>query len=40
MYDGKIVSILDRKDATELKLGVLMAGGTLEEAEKGVKSNG
>ena len=36
MYDGKIVAILDRKDATEHKLGILMAGGTLEEAEKEV----
>ena len=29
MYDGQIVGILDRKDATEQKLGVLMAGGSL-----------
>jgi general nucleoside transport system ATP-binding protein len=29
MYDGKIVGILDRKDADEQKLGVLMAGGSL-----------
>ncbi|GLC30770.1 ABC transporter ATP-binding protein [Clostridium omnivorum] len=34
MYDGKVVAVLDRKDATEHKLGILMAGGTLEEAEK------
>lgn len=32
MYDGNIVAILDRKDATEQKLGILMAGGTLEDA--------
>ncbi|WBW98807.1 ABC transporter ATP-binding protein [Oceanirhabdus sp. W0125-5] len=38
MYDGKVVGILDRKDADEQKLGILMAGGTLEETE-GVESN-
>lgn len=27
MYDGKIVGILDAKDATEKKLGIMMAGG-------------
>ncbi|MGO5064854.1 ABC transporter ATP-binding protein [Clostridium sporogenes] len=37
MYDGKIVKILDRKDATEQKLGILMAGGTLEDNKKEVK---
>ncbi len=31
MYDGEIVDILDAKDATEQKLGILMAGGTLNE---------
>ena len=36
MYDGNVVAVLDRKDATEHKLGILMAGGTLEEAEKEV----
>ena len=40
MYDGKIVDILDRKDATEQKLGILMAGGTLNETPEGVKDNG
>lgn len=34
MYDGKIVDILDRKDADEQKLGILMAGGSLDK--KGV----
>lgn len=34
MYDGKIVDTLDRKDATEKKLGVLMAGGILKPEEK------
>ena len=29
MYDGKIVGILDRKDADEQKLGILMAGGNI-----------
>lgn len=35
MYDGKIVDILDRKDADEQKLGILMAGGTLHKKEEG-----
>lgn len=35
MYDGKIVAVLDRKDADEQKLGILMAGGTLDEKEEG-----
>ena len=39
MYDGKIVDILDRTDATEKKLGILMAGGTLYEKPEGVKEN-
>ena len=34
MYDGKIVDILDRKDADEKKLGILMAGGTLDSKEE------
>ncbi|GAA0177327.1 ABC transporter ATP-binding protein [Clostridium sediminicola] len=29
MYDGEIVGILDSKNATEQKLGILMAGGTI-----------
>lgn len=29
MYDGEIVDILDRKDANEQKLGILMAGGRI-----------
>lgn len=37
MYDGNIVDILDRKDADEKKLGILMAGGTLDK-EKEVKT--
>ena len=41
MYDGKIVDILSREDATEKKLGILMAGGTLdEETPEGGKNNG
>lgn len=39
MYDGNIVDILNRSDATEQKLGILMAGGTLKEAQEGVKDN-
>lgn len=31
IYDGKIVGILDIKDATERKLGIMMAGGSLEK---------
>lgn len=29
MYSGEIVGVLDRKDADEKKLGILMAGGSL-----------
>ncbi|WMJ80633.1 ABC transporter ATP-binding protein [Clostridium sp. MB40-C1] len=36
MYDGEIVAILDRKDADEQKLGILMAGGSLNADNKGV----
>jgi len=31
MFHGKIMDIIDRKDATEEKLGILMAGGRLNE---------
>lgn len=31
MFHGKVMDIIDRKDATEEKLGILMAGGTLDE---------
>ncbi|TDT72461.1 simple sugar transport system ATP-binding protein [Hypnocyclicus thermotrophus] len=31
MFHGKVMGILDRKDATEEKLGILMAGGKLDE---------
>lgn len=34
IYDGKILGIMDAKDATERKLGVLMAGGSFEDMEK------
>ena len=37
MYDGKVVAIMDRKDATENKLGILMAGGSLEDRKEEVK---
>lgn len=33
MYDGRVVSVLDAKDATERKLGIMMAGGSAKEAE-------
>jgi simple sugar transport system ATP-binding protein len=36
MYDGKVVAVLDRKDADEQKLGILMAGGSLEDIQEGV----
>ncbi|MDF2789641.1 MAG: transporter ATP-binding protein, partial [Neobacillus sp.] len=34
MYEGKIVDILDRKEATEERLSVLMAGGNENESSK------
>jgi len=36
IYDGEIVDILDAKEATEQKLGILMAGGTLNKESKEV----
>ncbi len=33
IYDGNIVGVIDAKDATEKKLGIMMAGGNPEEAE-------
>ncbi len=33
MYDGRIVGILDAKDATEKKLGIMMAGGNAQDAK-------
>ncbi|WP_027631588.1 ABC transporter ATP-binding protein [Clostridium hydrogeniformans] len=39
IYDGKIVDVLDRKDATEQKLGILMAGGNLKKEDKGGAQN-
>lgn len=36
MYDGQIVGVLSRDEADEQKLGILMAGGTLENGEKEV----
>ena len=35
IYDGNIVDILDAKDASEQKLGILMAGGTLRKGDGG-----
>ena len=37
MYDGQVVDILDRAEATEQKLGILMAGGSLKDEKKEVK---
>jgi len=37
MYGGQIVAIMARVDATENKLGILMAGGSLEEKKVEVK---
>ena len=34
MFEGKILAILDAETATEEQIGLLMAGGTLEHAEK------
>lgn len=39
IYDGNIVNILDAKDATEQKLGILMAGGTLKKGKQGGLDN-
>jgi simple sugar transport system ATP-binding protein len=36
IYDGKIVAVMDRSEATEHKLGILMAGGSLAQEGKGV----
>ncbi|QGU96042.1 ATP-binding cassette domain-containing protein [Clostridium bovifaecis] len=36
MYDGQVVGVLDRKDADEQKLGILMAGGSLNKLEEEV----
>lgn len=36
IYDGKIVDILNRNDATEQKLGILMAGGSLKDIKEEV----
>lgn len=35
IYDGKIVGVLDAKEATENELGILMAGGTLDKIKEG-----
>jgi general nucleoside transport system ATP-binding protein len=35
IYDGRIVGSLDAKDAEEKKLGIMMAGGTINKAEGG-----
>ncbi|MEA4846033.1 MAG: ABC transporter ATP-binding protein [Clostridiaceae bacterium] len=32
IYDGRIVGILDAKDATEKKLGIMMTGGSIQDA--------
>lgn len=39
IYDGEIVDILDGKEVTEQKLGILMAGGTLHKDAEGGKKN-
>lgn len=39
MYSGKIVAVLDAKDANEEKLGLLMAGSTLEHDDTPEKIN-
>lgn len=40
IYNGKIVAIVDGKDATEQQLGLLMAGGSIKSQEKGVSNIG
>ena len=37
IYQGKIVGIMDAKDASERKLGIMMTGGSLEE--EGVRNH-
>ncbi|WP_055665455.1 ABC transporter ATP-binding protein [Desnuesiella massiliensis] len=39
IYDGQIVDVLDAKDATEQKLGILMAGGKLKKETQGGNTN-
>ncbi len=40
IYQGEIVGVLDGKDATERKLGIMMTGGSMEQAMKeGGRSN-
>ncbi|WP_040210357.1 ABC transporter ATP-binding protein, partial [Clostridium polynesiense] len=39
IYDGEIVDVLKREDATEQKLGILMAGGSLKKSENGGEAN-
>ncbi|MBP2022239.1 simple sugar transport system ATP-binding protein [Clostridium punense] len=39
MYDGNVVAVLDREDANEQKLGVLMAGGSLSDVKEGAGSD-
>lgn len=39
MYDGYIVDVLDRKEANEQKLGILMAGGNLKDKEEEVSDS-
>lgn len=34
MYDGNVVDILERKDADERKLGILMAGGNVKNPKE------
>lgn len=36
MYDGEVVAILNREEANEQKLGILMAGGSLKSEQKEV----
>jgi len=38
MYSGSVVAIMSREDATENKLGVLMAGGSLDNKKEEVKN--
>jgi simple sugar transport system ATP-binding protein len=38
MFEGKVVAVLDRADATEEKLGLLMAGAALDHAETAEKA--
>jgi simple sugar transport system ATP-binding protein len=40
IYDGRIMAVINREDATERQLGILMAGGSIDEKGSGVNDIG